>query len=73
MSQNPRPKQLPSLVASYCFNEDKAKIYPRKVTIVPLFVGKELNGMERLISANSYELIKMNRKECFLMRIIIMA
>ena len=34
--------------------------------IVPLFVGKELDGTERLISVNSYELIKMNRKECFL-------
>ena len=52
--------------SSYCSNEDKAKIYPRKVTIVPLFVGKELHGMERLISVNNYELIKMNRKECFL-------
>ena len=54
--------------SSYCSNEDKAKIYPRKVTIVYryIFVGKELHGMERLISVNSYELIKMNRKECFL-------
>ena len=34
--------------------------------LVPLFVGKELNGTERLILVNSYKLIKMNRKEFFL-------
>ena len=35
--------------------------------LVPLLIGKEpKNGTERLVLVNSYELIKMNRKECFL-------
>ena len=50
------PKQLPSLVVIVLMKT--AKIYPRKVTLVPLFVGKELNRTERLISVNSYEPIR---------------
>ena len=57
------PKQLPSLVGIAL---DRAKIYPRKVRLVPLCIRKELNGTERLISVNSYELIKISRKGCFL-------
>ena len=47
------PKQLPIFVASlpsYCSKQDRAKIYPRKVTLVPLFCGKELNGTGSVVS-----------------------
>ena len=39
-----------------CSKQDRAKIYPRKVTLVPLFCGKELNGTGSARFRNSLKL-----------------